>query len=106
MYPPLRGLLFLAGNPYMILYVYITIISGRNKYLKISESRQMRLASQAIQRSCLGREGSVKGVKAKNQLSQTYIGFLFLGVLDFAFTPFTPSHLTLFFLSLSFFFLY
>ena len=51
-YPPLGGLLFLAGNPYMILYVYITIISGRNKYLKISESRQMRLASQAIQRSC------------------------------------------------------
>ena len=53
----------------------------------------MRLASQAIQRSCkesVGCEGSVKGVKAKNQLSQTYIGFLFLGVLDFAFTPFTP----------------
>ena len=48
-YPPLGGLLFLAGNPYMILYVYITIISGRNKYLKISESRQMRLASQDIQ---------------------------------------------------------
>ncbi len=31
MYPPLGGLLFLAGNLYMILYVYITIISGRNK---------------------------------------------------------------------------
>jgi hypothetical protein len=30
-YPPPRGLLFLTGNPYMILYVYITIISGRNK---------------------------------------------------------------------------
>ena len=53
-YPPLGGLLFLAGNPYMILYVYITIISGRNKYLKISESRQMRLASHTIQRICLG----------------------------------------------------
>ncbi len=51
-YPPLGGLLFLVGNPYMILYVYITIISGRNKYLKISKSRQKRLASQAIQRSC------------------------------------------------------
>ena len=74
----------------MILYVYITIVSGRNKYLKINESRQMRLASQAMQWSCLGCEGRVKGVKAKNQLSQTYIGFLFLGVLDFAFTPFTP----------------
>jgi hypothetical protein len=51
-YPPLGGLLFLAGNPYMILYVYITIIYGRNKYRKISKSRQMRLASQSIQRSC------------------------------------------------------
>ena len=51
----------------------------------------MRLASQAMQWSCLGREGSVKGVKAKNQLSQTYIGFLFLGVLDFADTPDTPD---------------
>jgi hypothetical protein len=57
-YPPLGGLLFLAGNPYMILYVYITIIYGRNKYRKISKSRQMRLASQGMQGIYLG---SVKG---------------------------------------------
>ena len=52
-YPPLGGLLFLAGNPYMIFDVYITIISGRNKYLKISESRQMRRASHTILRILL-----------------------------------------------------
>ena len=48
-YPPLRGVCDFVENPYMIFDVYITIISGRNKYLKISESRQMRLASQDIQ---------------------------------------------------------
>ncbi len=41
-YPPLRGVCDFVENPYMIFDVYITIISGRNKYLKISESRQMR----------------------------------------------------------------
>jgi hypothetical protein len=41
-YPPLGGLLFLAGNPYDILCIYYTIISGRNKYRKIRKSRQMR----------------------------------------------------------------
>jgi len=50
-YPPLGGVLFLAGNPYMIFDVYITISSGRNKYLKISESRQMCRASQTLLRS-------------------------------------------------------
>ncbi len=46
--PPLRGVHDFVENPYMIFYVCITIISGRNKYLKISKSRQMRLASQDI----------------------------------------------------------
>ena len=48
-YPPPRVVCDFVENPCMIFYVYITIISGRNKYLKISESRQMRLASQDIQ---------------------------------------------------------
>ncbi len=48
-YPPLRGVCDFVENPYVIFDVCITIISGRNKYLKISESRQMRLASQDIQ---------------------------------------------------------
>jgi hypothetical protein len=51
-YPPLRGVRDFVGNPYMIFYVYITIISGRNKYLKIIKSRQMRVASLGIQGSC------------------------------------------------------
>ncbi len=59
-YPPLGGALFLVGNPYMIFYVYITIISGRNKYRKISKSRQMRLAFQTIQRSYSGSVGGVE----------------------------------------------
>jgi hypothetical protein len=45
----------------------------------------------------------VEGVEAKIQLSQSYIGFLFLGVLDFAYTPYTPYTRYTFFLSLSFF---
>ena len=53
MYPPLRGVCDFVENPYMIFDVYITIISGRNKYLKISESRQMRLASHDIHRILL-----------------------------------------------------
>jgi hypothetical protein len=44
-YPPPRVVCDFVENPYMIFDVCITIISGRNKYLKISESRQMRLAS-------------------------------------------------------------
>ena len=51
-YPPLRGVCDLVENPYIILYVYITIISGRNKYLKISKGRQVRLAPLYIQWSC------------------------------------------------------
>jgi hypothetical protein len=73
-YPPLRGVCDFVENPYMIFDVYITIISGRNKYLKISESRKMCLPSQDIQGRYLEtwreREGSVKGVKAKNKLSK------------------------------------
>jgi hypothetical protein len=49
MCPPLRGVCDFVENPYIIFNVYITITSGRNKYLKISEGRQMRLASQDIQ---------------------------------------------------------
>ncbi len=36
-YPPPRVVCDFVENPYMIFDVYITIISGRNKYRKISE---------------------------------------------------------------------
>ena len=96
--PPGRFAVFGWKSIYDIRCIYY-YRSGRNKYLKISESRQMRLASQTILRCCLEREGSVKGVKAKIQLSQSYIGFLYLGVLVFAFTPFTPSRFSFFLFS-------
>jgi hypothetical protein len=40
-YPPLRGVRDFVGNPYDILCIYYHHFS-RNKYRKISKSRQMR----------------------------------------------------------------
>ena len=62
-YPPLRGLLFLAGNPYMIFDVYITIISGRNKIpknkRKSADASSIAYYTKVLFRACRESVGSV-----------------------------------------------